>query len=110
MDGWHSPVARSRNYERFAQLAGVRGDGPAPRGLPDDMSETAALLVEDWAGDGHSHSWLPMKDAAAVFLATERNPPEMAKKYPDSHFFGVDTSGASGKSRDDYRLIFWFDN
>ncbi len=107
--GWSCPLARDRNYERFAALAGVRGTGPEPRGLPADISETARLLADDWGGAGHSHSWLPIKDATKVFLDTEHRAPEpdsIAAKYPSSHYFGVDDEESAG----DYRLVFWFDN
>lgn len=102
-----SPIARSRNYERFGALANVRTEGPAPRGVPADISETTAMLLEDWEGDAHSTSWLPLEEAAAIFLATEHGEvTDFEKKYPESHFFGVDKESARGK----HRLVFWFDN
>lgn len=109
--GWASPAARSRNYERFAALANVRGDGPQPRGLPDDISETTAMLFEDWESDAHSMSWLPLEEAAKVWLATEHGmkPDDFGAKYPQSHFFGVDESDDPSK-RTKYRVVFWFDN
>lgn len=113
MDGFSSPTARSRNYKRFAKLAGVRGPGPQPKGMPGDASETAKFLVNDWDEDGHSHSWLPIAEAARIFLETEWHDPakslsEMITKYPVSHYFNVDTSGS--KNDEDFRIIFWFDN
>ena len=99
-------ASRSRNYDRFAALAGVRGDGPEPRGLPDDASDTALTLADDWGADGHSHSWLPLDEAAALYLATEFNPSEFVQKYPASEFFGVERPDDT----DEYRLVFWFDN
>lgn len=107
---WSSPVARSRNYERFAALAGVRGDGPEPRGVPADASCTTAYLVEAYGSDGHSHSWLPMKEAAEVWKRTQNNMDDHGAKYPESYFFGVDTSEGSSHKSDDYRVVFWFDN
>lgn len=103
---WHNfPLATDRNYDRFSALAGVRGEGPEPRGVPDDASDLARLQIEEWGSDGHSHSWLPLKDAAAIFLSTERNLDDHARKYPTEHFFNVDPASA-----DSYRLVFWFDN
>lgn len=105
-----SPIARDRNYERFGALANVRGDGPAPRGAPADISETTAMLLEDWEGDAHSTSWLTLNEAATVFLATERGEiGDFAKQYPQSHYFGIDES-SDRHSREKYRLVFWFDN
>jgi hypothetical protein len=109
--GYTSPSATSRNYARFAALANVRGDGPEPRGIPADISDTTAMLLEDWEGDAHSMSWLPLGEAAKIFIATEYSskPEDFAAKYPQSHFFGVDESDDRNK-RVKYRLIFWFDN
>ncbi|MEC9268511.1 MAG: hypothetical protein VX464_20800 [Pseudomonadota bacterium] len=99
------PAATSRNYRRFAALAGVRGPGPDPRGVPEDMSETARFLVEDWAEDGHSHTWLPVDEAAKVFRDTEYGElDEWARNYPASFYFDMD------EKPEDHRLIIWFDN
>jgi hypothetical protein len=101
--------ATSRNYRRFAQLAGVRGDGPAPLGLPADISETTDWMVRDWGADGHSHSWLPAADAARIFFETEwwkdKEPNAFQKKWPESFYFGIESEHLG-----DFRLIFWFDN
>lgn len=111
MSGYSSPVVRERNYERFAALANVRGDGPAPRGVPDDASDTSRLLIEQWGGDGHSHSWLPLAEASNIWMKTAGpNDDEFATKYPTSHFFGVDVSEGSNEKISDYRVVFWFDN
>lgn len=99
---WSSPIARSRNYKRFAALAGVRGDGPAPRGLPPDASDTARLLSEQWGRDAHSHSWLLLAEAIEIWQATSGEP---AREFPGSYFFEVEASNP-----EDYRLLFWFDN
>lgn len=106
MGGWSSPAARTRNYIRFAALANVRGDGPEPRGLPEGISETTQYLVEKWGGDGHSHSWLPLKEAADLFLKTHgpQSPSEWAQKFPESYFFGADSEDG------EFRVVFWFDN
>ncbi len=112
----HPDPARDRNYERFAALAGVRGKGPEPKGFPDDASETACMLRDDWGRDGHSHSWLPIAEAAAIFAATQWWAPnqkpdafpskEWVEKYPSCHYFDVD----SVPDGNEYRLVFWFDN
>lgn len=102
----HFPDAIGRNYRRFAAMAGVRGDGPEPRGLPEDVSVLSQARSDHYGSDGHSHSWLPVREAAAIFLASEYGEPDdYAKKYPTAHFFGVEPEDA-----DDYRIVFWFDN
>ena len=57
-----------RNYAAFAQLCGVRDysdDNPKisePRGIPDDVAEVAKAEFERWDGDGHSHSYVTLRD------------------------------------------------
>ena len=101
--------ACDRNYKRFAALAGVRGEGPEPRGIPSDVSESTLLYIQEWDCDGHSHSWMDLKIAAAIFSATEfrHEPDSSASKYPMSHYFDVDEERFGN---DDLRLVFWFDN
>lgn len=104
------PVAKTRNYQRFAALAGVRGTGPQPKGIPNDASETTRHLIECWGDDGHSHSWCSLNDACAIFVATEPqevDPKSFKARFPGSHYFNVD--GFEDKP-DQYRLVFWFDN
>lgn len=106
---WSSSVARSRNYRRFAALAGVRGYGPSPKGLPNDASDTSLCLSNEWGCDGHSHSWLMIKEAYEIWKQTEGDLDSFADKHPISYFFGVDVSeGSNNKS--EYRIVFWFDN
>lgn len=65
-----------RNYNLFSILANVRnGYGFAgcktgvgfvpiamPKGMPDDASEAVAGESESWGEDGHSHSWLTLRE------------------------------------------------
>lgn len=102
------PAARSRNYRRFAALAGVRGDGPEPRGFPEDASQSAKYLFDDWGADAHSPSWLEIDEATRVFLATEYEPfkaDSIEAKWPMSHYFNTEADNP-----DNYRIVFWFDN
>jgi hypothetical protein len=66
------PVYSGRNYALFTILAGVRDYGPReskriadPRGVPDDASADYLFIVESWGVDGHSHSWLTLRELAA---------------------------------------------
>ena len=70
MDGFSSPVVCAAVTTNA--LAGVRGDGPAPLGLPEDASETTHALSKSWDSDGHSCSWLPLADAVKIWRETER--------------------------------------
>lgn len=56
-----------RNYHLFATLAGVRDYGNTtpiaePRGIPDDVSPEIAVAATSYGGDGHSHSYLTVKE------------------------------------------------
>jgi len=101
--------SRERNYSRFAALAGVREkqseSSAEPMGMPADVSDTAQYDIEQWGVDGHSHSYMPLVDAAEIFLTTEYNPNGFARKYPLSEFFDFEQDNA-----DKARLVFWFDS
>jgi len=102
------PVAKVRNYDRFAALASVRGEGPLPKGIPDDISQTSKYLIDYWGKDGHSHSWLPLKEAVDIFIKTDHEKPKkdsFGEEYPSYHYFFVEKEDI-----DNHRLIFWFDN
>ena len=111
--------ARERNYDMFAALAGVRGDGPAPRDLPDDASDLTLLMADGWGEDGHSHSWMLMSEAMPIIVGSGQLGPQAdallaAFKHGTSaalngymeNFWSMDDD----ETLDDYRLCFWFDN
>ena len=57
----------SRNYYLFAILADVRNIDDLtsisePRGMPADCCDEVRRETENWAGDGHSHSWLSLPE------------------------------------------------
>lgn len=52
----------NQDYAFFAAIAGVRGEGPEPNGLPEDISELAQADADEWAGDVHSHGHMPLID------------------------------------------------
>jgi hypothetical protein len=105
------PGATERHYMRFAALAGVRGDGPEAKGVPDDASPLTRLCVREWDGDGHSHSWLPLKEAASIFSKrfyageVPLDPKSYEAEYPASYWFDADDDQTNL-----FRLVFWFDN
>lgn len=70
-----------RNYELFAALAGVRGEGPDPRGVPDNVSDMVKLAIEQWDGDGHSHSYCSLDEFE-----------EILRKVGEEYFDWSDTS------------------
>lgn len=111
--------ANSRNYSLFGALAGVRGRGPDPRGVPDDVSVLAAHEIANWDADGHSHSWMTMDEALPIFVkmgqfgdpgeavvdAIRQGTSYALEKYM-AHFWSM-----SEEDRlEDFRLVYWFDN
>lgn len=99
------PAARSRNYERFAALAGVRGDGPEPKGLPEDASQTAKFLFRKHESDHHSASWNTLGEAAQIFASTGN--PSLNLRDPGEYYFGIDEYEAKEAP---HRIVYWFDN
>ena len=134
-DRWASVVGRAswfaddRNYSLFAALAGVRGSGPDPKGLPDDASDLTLLMSDRWGDDGHSHSWMLMGEALPIFLANGQLGPAseavvkamktgtaVVNEDAFAHFWPLDEryddegEPLGMESLDDFRLCFWFDN
>ena len=66
----------SRNYFLFAILADVRNESfrngfkiepiSKPRGVPEDSCYPIKYIVNEWAGDGHSHSYFTLKELLEV--------------------------------------------
>lgn len=109
-----APVAGERNYTFFASLAGVRGAGPDPKGVPDDMSELTSAALDDWGGDGHSHSWDTFEDFMRLHIANTSSRTYRALAVEalkggngvlDALFWETETD-----RRENMRVIYWFDN
>lgn len=111
--------ATDRNYELFGALAGVRWGGPEPRGVPDDASDLALIMIDGWGEDGHSHTWYSLEEALPIFIRNSQfgDPGEavltaMSKGTAHAidqyatNFWSVDYE----ENLSDYRLIIWFDN
>lgn len=115
----HWPTT-SRNYDLFAALAGVRGYGPTPRGVPEDASDLALMEIEGWGSDGHSHTFMLLSEALPLFVQHGQfgTPDKAVLKafargtsaplIEAAEFFYSPTM--DGDTPDNYRLIMWFDN
>ena len=100
--------AGHRNYKQFAALAGVRGEGPEPRGMPADICAATRYLWE--TGGDHTPSWLTVKEAIKVFNERPRYAAEPPHVPSDDFSEEVEYwFGDSCLSRDD-RFVFWFDS
>lgn len=110
-----------RNYAFFSALAGVRGPGPEPRGLPSDVSDVVGQKASMWSSDGHSHSWYYAEDFAPIFVEhhiTEDERKVHAKNILEygsdgamravlADYLGIDTNRELDNK---FRFVFWFDN
>lgn len=99
--------AADRNYIRFAALAGVRGDGPDPTGLPENPSLGTRIHIDEEFG--HSRSFSELYD----FLRLLHRVDELESCKPEfwelaTYYFGED--GFQFKCEGSYRIIFWFDS
>jgi hypothetical protein len=106
----------NRDYGFFAALAGVRGHGPEPLGIPDDVSPLVLEEYEGWGEDAHSASWSSAEEFLAIYL--EHKFPEEAVQLVGGHttkerliyqHFGMDVWDEYS-TIDHYRFVFWFDN
>jgi hypothetical protein len=108
---WYFWTVRSRNYELFGKLAGVRRqslEGPKPRGIPADASELARMEIDHFGGDGHSHSWGLLSEIGGYFLAMYW-PNQMLEEHRHERIqelFGIQHEGPL----DNFRLVYFFDN
>lgn len=75
----HKSIYNGRNYSMFAILADVRNDGKIkpiaqPRGLPADCHKITKREAEEWDLDGHSHSYLTVKELILRHQTDEGRP------------------------------------
>lgn len=115
----HYPLLAHRNYEFFGALAGVRGYGPSPNGLPSDLSDLASMEVTSWGTDGHSYGHMPVEEFCRI----------ADRIYTNNHFsqqtvierlkgntekdYTLSLMGLYPRLRayrGDFRVVFWFDN
>jgi hypothetical protein len=132
--------ATGRNYQLFADLANVRGEGMfglEPLGLPDDVSDIVNKASDDWDVDGHSHSYISLKDFIKILKKHKeynlKNKDERAfynwddigeeedfpnyvslvnycKRLIDNHKAEAILLGQKRIPPLEVRLVFWFDN
>jgi len=112
-DIWNVPAIDSpictRSYILFSVLAGVRGSYDSiaqPRGLPSDVSKDVRILSDDWGSDGHSHSWVTLRELQEY---------DWSKLGEEATYLGWFVSNTIPMLEklgdpDDVRLVFWFDN
>ncbi len=124
-----------RSYGLFGFLAGVRNYSEAEpiakeRGVPSDLSPEVSESNESWDSDGHSHSWVSLKELLDF---------DYEKKFHDMRVTRDGNGAARARSLDEaehttyreflghgyfkdldelkelgdpanVRIVFWFDN
>lgn len=101
-----------RDYDAFAKLAGVRGQGPEAKGLPADMSQLTRVLYGG-NSDYHSHSWCTPREFFEAKVSSMPNPAEalLAAGHPAvTHPFGYWFGMYEPEEGEEYRIVFCFDN
>ena len=112
---------RNRNYELFGRLAGVRQDGPDPLGVPEDVSQLARVEISGWGDDGHSHSYLSLREFTKRYVACSDHIGKAAadRLRGDSKIKDAEIICAGGYDAHEYedvdtsndvRIVFWFVN
>lgn len=105
-DGYWSVIDElysGRNYSLFEKLAGVRGyDEKAicsPRGFPIDASSGYTTMVDQWDGDGHSHSFFNLSEL-------------LKENFDDYEEFKdtIESMKSIDPDPDKVRCVFFFDN
>jgi hypothetical protein len=114
-----------RDYNFFAALAGVRGEGPIAKGMPDDAAPLTMEHWHSWYSDAHSHSWYSAREFVPIFMAHWLREEERAQLVADSlaghpislttkvltHYLGIDVPYVNDQPDvDAIRFVFWFDN
>lgn len=128
------PIYDDRDYRLFTMLAGVRNyhDDPVisnPKGFPFDCSDFVNEEKENWEGDGHSHSYLTLKELkdfrskAAKYVGfmmpedvlrdliyrLETGLIERLEKRTRDEFWLLENEDTT-EYDDKVRIVFWFDN
>ena len=101
-----------RNYNLFSALAGVRnyifdGEPPMvspPKGLPEDCCEEIKLEREGWGSDGHSDSYLTLKELEAFDWSS------YGATCDDFRKEVIPKMKLLADNLEDVRIVFWFDN
>ena len=92
-----------RNYPLFAALAGVRGDGPPPKGRPEKETKWLSDSGMKSRYHGHSHSWATVEEWELALVSSETGSPE---------YWAILAAAKELIARgvQQVRISYWFDN
>lgn len=98
------PIYAQRDYDFFAYIANVRGNGPNyPQNLPRDVSSLAWHLYMLAPTDYHNPSFM---DLDAFCNAHHKVNPTMSRE----DYATYDLTNISPEEDGEFRVVFWFDN
>lgn len=125
---WHidydDRIWGKRWYFLFAVLAGVRNAWDLTpisekKGLPEDASDEIKQASERWKADGHSHSWLSLKEInewdgwdieIKDDFGGETTYRKFLAEFHDKTVKRMMTKVNHNVTEEDVRIVFWFDN
>lgn len=113
-DWHHCPIYDGRDYSLFTVLAGVRGDLDRaikePKGLPSDVTEIVQQHSDYWDIDGHTHSWLTLKELLAY--KEDYNINTLLKSLIPVYRSEMRAFREEDleKFAEEFRIVFWFDS
>lgn len=114
--------ASSRNYNMFSLLAGVRGPGPDPKGLPTDVSSYVWYEHECMGSDAHSASWSTPLEFMEAYIQSHSIDDEHSPmdKYVQVRItdgvqravgkFMYEMCSVDMDDNLEHRFVYWFDN
>ncbi len=112
-DYGYRPGAKERHYNFFSELAGVRGEGPDAKGVPDDASDLTLECLNHWKGDAHSMTYYSVEHFVEVWLKCNK---DLNMLVEDNMYAILDKCLDLGQIADEknwqkhYRIVIWFDN
>ena len=104
---WGMPYnIRSRNYEYFALLSGIRGTAHETiqkeyLGIPDDCCDEIMREYEQAAGDAHTPSWIIVSELIDNPAINSQSNVLAVREYFES---------INDNEYDKIRMVFWYDN
>ncbi len=112
-------LGEDRNYYFFNKLAGVRAwkgeELNSPKGIPSDISDLARYSIDFYGEDGHSHSYMSVREFCKIFNEARDNEhwSDKNKNLDPYYILGIDR--LTDEEYDDdlyldkYRVVFFFD-
>jgi hypothetical protein len=102
-----------RNYNLFCALAGVRRNAfygepkiiSEPKGRPKDASKLVKSEIRSWGSDGHSHSYLTLKELKDFDWADYGN---TCDEFVNKTIPKLETFKGNGTTDDEIRVVFFF--